>query len=31
VLDPLRPLLPGELEVIVDELYGLVHGLIPLV
>lgn len=31
VLDPLRPLLPGELEAIIDELYGLVHGLVPLV
>lgn len=31
VIDPLRPLLPGELEAIVDELYGLVHGLVPLV
>lgn len=31
VLDPLRPLLPGELEAIIDELYGLVNGLVPLV
>lgn len=31
VLDPLRPLLPGELEAIIDELYGLVRGLVPLV
>jgi hypothetical protein len=31
VLDPLRPLLPAELEAIVDELYGLVHGLVPIV
>jgi hypothetical protein len=31
VLDPLRPLLPEELEAIVDELYGLVQGLIPIV
>ena len=31
VIDPLRPLLPGELEAIIDELYGLVHGLVPLV
>ncbi|HEX2149736.1 MAG TPA: hypothetical protein VHI31_06155 [Actinomycetota bacterium] len=30
VIDPLRPLLPGELEAIVDELYGLVNGLVPL-
>lgn len=30
VLDPLRPLLPNELEAIIDELYGLVHGLVPL-
>lgn len=30
VLDPLRPLLPAELEAIVDELYGLVHGLVPI-
>jgi hypothetical protein len=31
VIDPLRPLLPNELEAIIDELYGLVHGLVPLV
>jgi hypothetical protein len=31
VIDPLRPLLPAELEAIIDELYGLVHGLVPLV
>lgn len=30
VLDPLRPLLPGELEAIIDELYGLVGGLLPI-
>lgn len=30
VLDPLRPLLPGELEAIIDELYGLVHGILPI-
>lgn len=30
VIDPLRPLLPNELEAIIDELYGLVHGLVPL-
>lgn len=29
VVDPLRPLLPDELEAIVDELYGLVKGLLP--
>lgn len=29
VVDPLRPLLPDELEAIVDELYGLVQGLLP--
>lgn len=31
VVDPLRPLLPDELEAIIDELYGLVNGLVPLV
>jgi len=30
VVDPLRPLLPNELETIIDELYGLVNGLVPL-
>ena len=30
VVDPLRPLLPDELEAIIDEVYGLVHGLVPL-
>lgn len=29
VVDPLRPLLPDELEAIVDELYGLVQGVLP--
>jgi hypothetical protein len=29
VVDPLRPLLPDELEAIVDELYGLVKGVLP--
>lgn len=30
VLDPLRPLLPDELEAIIDELYGLVGGVLPI-
>lgn len=29
VVDPLRPLLPAELEAIVDEIYGLIQGLLP--
>ncbi len=30
VVDPLKPLLPNELAAIIDELYGLTHGLVPL-